>query len=146
MPPGLPHLAPGTLYLSPCCSYLPARLPARLPACLPTRPTLCAASEPRLRYFELAAGSGATVKEGSRVLVHYQCKYRGLSVVDTLSARVLGGNRTVAEVRRRGAGWAGGGFGRGEGDLERGEMHGWSAMPADACPHAAVPHACSAAQ
>ena len=42
------------------------------------------------------------MKEGSRVVVHYQCKYRGLSVVDTLSARVLGGNRTVAEVRRIG--------------------------------------------
>jgi hypothetical protein len=59
------------------------------------------------------------VKEGSRVVVHYQCKYRGLSVVDTLSARVLGGNRTVAEVRRGGRdrlGWAGGGLQEGLGD------------------------------
>lgn len=32
--------------------------------------------------------------------VHFDCKYRGLSVVSTRSARTLGGNRTVAEVRR----------------------------------------------
>ncbi|PRW44615.1 peptidyl-prolyl cis-trans isomerase chloroplastic [Chlorella sorokiniana] len=53
--------------------------------------------EPRLRYYELAEGSGAEVKDGSRVVVHFQCKYRGLTVVSSLSARVLGGNRTVAE-------------------------------------------------
>lgn len=54
--------------------------------------------EPRLRYYDLAEGSGALIQEGSRVMVHFDCKYRGLSVVSTRTARVLGGNRTVAEV------------------------------------------------
>lgn len=31
--------------------------------------------------------------------VHYDCIYRGLDVVSSRSARLLGGNRTVAEVR-----------------------------------------------
>lgn len=30
--------------------------------------------------------------------VHFECKYRGLTVVSTLMARTLGGNRTVSEV------------------------------------------------
>ncbi|KAI7845682.1 hypothetical protein COHA_000796 [Chlorella ohadii] len=53
--------------------------------------------EPRLRYYELTEGSGAVAKDGSRVVVHFECKYRSLTVVSSLSARTLGGNRTVAE-------------------------------------------------
>lgn len=30
--------------------------------------------------------------------VHYDCLYRGLDVVSSRSARLLGGNRTIAEV------------------------------------------------
>ena len=30
--------------------------------------------------------------------MHFECKYRSLTVVSSLSARTLGGNRTVAEV------------------------------------------------
>lgn len=43
-------------------------------------------------------GNGQEAKLGSRVFVHFECKYRGLYVVSTRSARTLGGNRTVAEV------------------------------------------------
>jgi hypothetical protein len=32
------------------------------------------------------------------VVVHFECRYRSLSVVSTRAARTLGGNRTVAEV------------------------------------------------
>ncbi|KAI3428752.1 hypothetical protein D9Q98_007574 [Chlorella vulgaris] len=54
-------------------------------------------AEPGLRYYELAVGNGQEAKLGSRVFVHFECKYRGLYVVSTRSARTLGGNRTVAE-------------------------------------------------
>lgn len=54
--------------------------------------------EPRLRYYDLTVGNkGFEVKEGTRVKVHFDCKYRGINVVSTYTARTLGGNRTIAE-------------------------------------------------
>lgn len=64
---------------------------------LPLEPS-CPAAEPRLRFYDLAEGSGAQAADGSRVVVHFECRYRGLSVVSSRAARTLGGNRTVAEV------------------------------------------------
>ena len=37
--------------------------------------------------------------------VHYDCKYRGIDVVSSRSARMLGGNRSVAEVRGSAGVW-----------------------------------------
>jgi hypothetical protein len=86
------------------CWYLPDLVHQHLTLKRSLRCTNCAGAEPRLRYYDLAVGNGALIQAGSRVMVHFDCKYRGLSVVSTRNARVLGGNRTVAEVR--GAGFA----------------------------------------
>lgn len=174
---------------------------------------LPAAVEPRLRYYELAAGSGAEAKDGSRVVVsprcstglllclvggrgaywsaaqlrcmlaavctrafmldmaahlvalmmwhsraaaccpmvtplacapqvHFECKYRSLTVVSSLSARTLGGNRTVAEVGAAGLRWKGerGGLGGSAAVLEAGTAGDARRPVADhsccTCPHA----------
>lgn len=50
-----------------------------------------------LKIYETAVGRGAEVKAGTDVTVHFDCKYRGIDVVSSRQARLLGGNRTVAE-------------------------------------------------
>ncbi|PNH10177.1 Peptidyl-prolyl cis-trans isomerase FKBP18, chloroplastic [Tetrabaena socialis] len=50
-----------------------------------------------LRYYDLEEGSGGVIKAGDKIVVHYDCLYRGLDVVSSRSARLLGGNRTIAE-------------------------------------------------
>ncbi|GIL87656.1 hypothetical protein Vretimale_14667 [Volvox reticuliferus] len=50
-----------------------------------------------LRVYDLEEGSGPEVKPGDKIVVHYDCLYRGLDVVSSRSARLLGGNRTIAE-------------------------------------------------
>ncbi|MEW5318046.1 MAG: hypothetical protein WDW38_009299 [Sanguina aurantia] len=50
-----------------------------------------------LKYFDLQEGQGPVVKAGDRVRVHYDCIYRGIDVVSSRAARLLGGNRTIAE-------------------------------------------------
>jgi len=46
---------------------------------------------------ELSEGSGTPVATGDSVTVHYDCMFRGLDVVSSRSARLLGANRTLAE-------------------------------------------------
>lgn len=50
-----------------------------------------------LRIAEINEGSGATVTRGDFVTVHYDCVFRGIDAVSSRSARLLGGNRTIAE-------------------------------------------------
>lgn len=50
-----------------------------------------------LKAYELEQGSGARAKEGDRVVVHFDCLFRGIDAVSSRSARLLGGNRTIAE-------------------------------------------------
>ncbi|GMH45624.1 hypothetical protein BSKO_13581 [Bryopsis sp. KO-2023] len=50
-----------------------------------------------LKMYDLVEGKGAAVGAGSKVVVHYDCKFRGIDVVSSRSARLLGGNRVVAE-------------------------------------------------
>ncbi|EFJ48977.1 hypothetical protein VOLCADRAFT_120818 [Volvox carteri f. nagariensis] len=50
-----------------------------------------------LRVYDMEEGSGPEVKPGDRIVVHYDCLYRGLDVVSSRAARLLGGNRTIAE-------------------------------------------------
>ncbi len=52
-----------------------------------------------LKYYDLVSGKGQQVQSGSKATVHFDCMYKGLDVVSTRSARLLGGNRTIAEVR-----------------------------------------------
>lgn len=50
-----------------------------------------------LKYADLAEGKGSPIQKGDRVLVHFDVMYRGIDVVSSRSARLLGGNRTIAE-------------------------------------------------
>ncbi|KAG7672634.1 putative Peptidyl-prolyl cis-trans isomerase FKBP18, chloroplastic [Nannochloris sp. 'desiccata'] len=50
-----------------------------------------------LKYYDLTTGSGKIITPGTDVTVHYDCIFRGIDVVSSRSARLLGGNRTVAE-------------------------------------------------
>eukprot|EP00197_Chlamydomonas_leiostraca_P013001 CAMPEP_0202865896 /NCGR_PEP_ID=MMETSP1391-20130828/6645_1 /ASSEMBLY_ACC=CAM_ASM_000867 /TAXON_ID=1034604 /ORGANISM="Chlamydomonas leiostraca, Strain SAG 11-49" /LENGTH=236 /DNA_ID=CAMNT_0049545785 /DNA_START=23 /DNA_END=733 /DNA_ORIENTATION=+ len=51
-----------------------------------------------LKIHENDVGKGSEeVAPGDRVVVHYDCLYRGIDVVSSRAARLLGGNRTVAE-------------------------------------------------
>ncbi|KAK9811014.1 hypothetical protein WJX73_006453 [Symbiochloris irregularis] len=49
------------------------------------------------RSYDLSAGSGSPVKTGDKVKVHFDCLYKGIDVSSSRSARLLGGNRTLAE-------------------------------------------------
>ena len=71
----------------------------RTPPAVPPSPRATVANG--LKYYELAEGRGQVAEAGSVVTVHFDCKYRGLDVVSSRSARLLGGNRTLAEVRGR---------------------------------------------
>lgn len=50
-----------------------------------------------IKYFDKAAGSGDAVKSGQLVTVHYDVRYRGLTVQSSREAQLLGGNRSIAE-------------------------------------------------
>lgn len=50
-----------------------------------------------LPIYELEAGSGRGIQKGDLVTVHFDCKYKTLDVVSTRAARLLSGNRTLAE-------------------------------------------------
>lgn len=78
-----------------------------------------------LKYFDQAVGSGAVAEKGKKVKVgcggyfacrplqhgqfprltsvfvqvHFDCMYKGIDVVSSRQARLLGGNRTISEVR-----------------------------------------------
>lgn len=49
------------------------------------------------RFYDLKPGNGQIVGKDDQVTVHFDCMYKGIDVVSTRSARLLGGNRTVAE-------------------------------------------------
>jgi len=50
-----------------------------------------------LKVYDLEVGSGPVLKKGATAVVHYDCKFRGLMAVSSREARLLGGNRTIAE-------------------------------------------------
>ena len=62
-----------------------------------------ATNEAGLPYYDTAAGRGREAAVGSLATIHFDCTYRGIDVVSSRQARLLGGNRTIAEpytVRR----------------------------------------------
>ena len=50
-----------------------------------------------LRFYDQARGDGAKLEAGKTAVVHFTCRYRGLTAVSSREARTLGGNRTIAE-------------------------------------------------
>jgi peptidylprolyl isomerase len=50
-----------------------------------------------VKYFDLQKGQGDALEAGKTAVLHYTCRYRGLTAVSSREARTLGGNRTIAE-------------------------------------------------
>ncbi|CAK0743738.1 hypothetical protein CVIRNUC_001493 [Coccomyxa viridis] len=50
-----------------------------------------------LKYFDQAVGTGEVAEKGKKVKVHFDCMYKGIDVVSSRQARLLGGNRTISE-------------------------------------------------
>ncbi|WIA38078.1 hypothetical protein OEZ86_001447 [Tetradesmus obliquus] len=50
-----------------------------------------------LRFYDKEEGRGKQVQTGDKVVVHFDCKFKGIDAVSSRYARTLGGNRTIAE-------------------------------------------------
>jgi peptidylprolyl isomerase len=50
-----------------------------------------------VKYYDLQKGQGDLLEPGKTAVLHYTCRYRGLTAVSSREARTLGGNRTIAE-------------------------------------------------
>ena len=50
-----------------------------------------------VKYVDVVEGKGKPVEAGALTTLHFECKYRGLTVSSTREARTLGGNRTISE-------------------------------------------------
>eukprot|EP00879_Flechtneria_rotunda_P014870 GHRR01015537.1.p1 GENE.GHRR01015537.1~~GHRR01015537.1.p1 ORF type:complete len:230 (+),score=37.35 GHRR01015537.1:55-744(+) len=50
-----------------------------------------------LRFYDNEQGRGKKIQKGDRVLVHFDCRFKGIDAVSSRYARTLGGNRTIAE-------------------------------------------------
>ncbi|KAH9315731.1 hypothetical protein KI387_024358 [Taxus chinensis] len=50
-----------------------------------------------IKYYDLIEGKGVEAKKGSTVLVHFDCVYRGLTVVSTRESKLLAGNRAISQ-------------------------------------------------
>ncbi|XBH76124.1 hypothetical protein VPH35_102818 [Triticum aestivum] len=51
-----------------------------------------------LKYYDLIEGKGPTAEKGSTVQVHFDCIYRSITVVSSREAKLLAGNRSIAQV------------------------------------------------
>jgi peptidylprolyl isomerase len=54
-----------------------------------------------LKYYDLVEGKGPTAEKGSTVQVHFDCIYRGITAVSSREAKLLAGNRSIAQVMRQ---------------------------------------------
>lgn len=50
-----------------------------------------------VKYFDVQRGGGDKIEAGKTAVLHFTCRYRGLTAVSSREARTLGGNRTIAE-------------------------------------------------
>jgi len=50
-----------------------------------------------IKFYDILEGKGAPVAPGDPVTVHFDCIFRKIDAVSTRSARLLGGNRVIAE-------------------------------------------------
>ena len=50
-----------------------------------------------VKYYDVQKGQGEKLEAGQTAVLHYTCRYRGLTAVSSREARTLGGNRTIAE-------------------------------------------------
>ncbi|KAL6982590.1 peptidylprolyl isomerase [Sarracenia purpurea var. burkii] len=50
-----------------------------------------------LKYYDVVEGKGPVAEKGSTVQVHFDCVYRGITVVSSRESKLLAGNRTIAQ-------------------------------------------------
>ncbi|KAG8076538.1 hypothetical protein GUJ93_ZPchr0006g45197 [Zizania palustris] len=50
-----------------------------------------------LKYYDLVEGKGATAEKGLTVQVHFDCIYRSITAVSSREAKLLAGNRSIAQ-------------------------------------------------
>ncbi|XP_020582210.1 peptidyl-prolyl cis-trans isomerase FKBP18, chloroplastic-like [Phalaenopsis equestris] len=50
-----------------------------------------------LKYYDLVEGKGPIVERGALVKVHFDCVYRGITVVSSRESKLLAGNRIIAQ-------------------------------------------------
>ncbi|EPS65774.1 hypothetical protein M569_09003, partial [Genlisea aurea] len=50
-----------------------------------------------VRYYDLVEGKGLTAEKGSKVQVHFDCIYRGITAVSSRESKILAGNRIIAQ-------------------------------------------------
>ncbi|XP_047080693.1 peptidyl-prolyl cis-trans isomerase FKBP18, chloroplastic-like [Lolium rigidum] len=61
------------------------------------RPEDYASTPEGLKYYDLVEGKGPTAEKGSTVQVHFDCIYRSITVVSSREAKLLAGNRSIAQ-------------------------------------------------
>ncbi|GAQ80522.1 FKBP-type peptidyl-prolyl cis-trans isomerase family protein [Klebsormidium nitens] len=54
-------------------------------------------SEEGLKYYDFNQGRGPEAVKGKKVVVHFDCVYKTLTVVSSRSSKLLGGNRVIAQ-------------------------------------------------
>ncbi|XP_024538891.1 peptidyl-prolyl cis-trans isomerase FKBP18, chloroplastic [Selaginella moellendorffii] len=50
-----------------------------------------------LKYYDVLEGNGPVAVKGETVVVHFDCLYRGIDAVSSREAKLLGGNRIIAQ-------------------------------------------------
>ncbi|GMP44436.1 hypothetical protein CsSME_00013366 [Camellia sinensis var. sinensis] len=50
-----------------------------------------------LKYYDVVEGKGPAAQKGSTVQVHFDCLYRGVTVVSSRESKLLAGNRSIAQ-------------------------------------------------
>ncbi|GMP44433.1 hypothetical protein CsSME_00013366 [Camellia sinensis var. sinensis] len=51
-----------------------------------------------LKYYDVVEGKGPAAQKGSTVQVHFDCLYRGVTVVSSRESKLLAGNRSIAQA------------------------------------------------
>ncbi|RWR90551.1 peptidyl-prolyl cis-trans isomerase FKBP18, chloroplastic [Cinnamomum micranthum f. kanehirae] len=51
-----------------------------------------------LKYYDLEEGKGRVAEKGSKVQVHFDCVYRGITAISSRESKLLAGNRSIAQA------------------------------------------------
>ncbi|XP_047322553.1 peptidyl-prolyl cis-trans isomerase FKBP18, chloroplastic [Impatiens glandulifera] len=51
-----------------------------------------------LKYYDIEKGKGPIAENGSSVEVHFDCVYRGITVISTRESKLLAGNRSISQA------------------------------------------------
>ncbi|KAJ8618371.1 hypothetical protein MRB53_014557 [Persea americana] len=51
-----------------------------------------------LKFYDLEEGKGPVAEKGSKVQVHFDCVYRGITAISSRESKILAGNRSIAQA------------------------------------------------